>query len=207
MTRVILIRHAEVETSWKLVCYGAMDVELSDAGTESCRQLVENWPRQIQPQRIYHSGLRRTETLARMIGGLFPTVPLLCDERLRERDYGQWQGKTWDEVYDADPNFHDLVHRPDEYRPPGGETTTEMQARVMNWFQAVANRTDLETIVAISHSGPIASLAGFCMGIHPTKWDPWMLKNLDALAIDFNTTDGTSVVTKMGLVGHPCRII
>ncbi len=202
MARVILIRHAEVAARWKSICYGAMDVELSEAGHESCRSVAEQWSKRPHPYRIYHSGLQRTETLARMIGRHFPSVPIISDERLRERNYGQWQGKTWDEVYEADPNFHNLIHHPDDYRPPAGETTTEMQTRVVNWFHAVSRAGDNETIVAISHSGPIAALAGFCLAIPATNWDPWMVKYLDALYFIPHAINGDTTVTRAAAVAQ-----
>ena len=37
---ILLIRHAEVALRWKGICYGAMDVSLSNAGKEASDQLA-----------------------------------------------------------------------------------------------------------------------------------------------------------------------
>ena len=138
MLDVILIRHAEVELSWKSICYGAMDVPLSMDGRTASEKLAATIAATHRPAAIYHSGLVRTAYLAELIGNLCPSIPMIKETRLRERDYGDWQGMTWDEVFQSDPDhFHDLIDDPDRYRPPGGETTTEMQVRMVEWLDAL----------------------------------------------------------------------
>jgi broad specificity phosphatase PhoE len=187
MADLLLIRHAEVESQWKGICYGSMDVALSEAGTEASRSLVMAW--NTRPQCIVHSGLERTRKLAQFFGERFPGVPILEDHRLRERNYGSWEGKSWDAIFESNPDFHDLVHRPATYRPPGGETTLEMQTRVAESFESLIKCRDMEgdhttgPIVAISHSGPIAALAGRLLDIVPTDWTPWMIGYLESLRI------------------------
>jgi len=191
MPEVILIRHAEVALDWKLRCYGAMDIPLSAAGVVQSQQLADEFATKSPPIRIFHSGLQRTKCLASMLGEHFPTVPIIESTALRERDYGWWQGKSWDEVYASDPNFHDVIHQPKTYRPAGGETTYEMQQRVVAWFESLwldpfcipDDPTDMGSgpVIAISHSGPMAALAGHCLELPATEWGPWMVKHLEAL--------------------------
>lgn len=193
MRKVILIRHAEVDPKWKPICYGAMDVPLSAEGFFACAGLAGAVSNDLQPTAIYHSGLMRTKHLADLIGGFFATVSVTSDHRLRERNYGDWQGKTWDNVFQSDPDrFHDLIEDPDHYRPPGGETTTELQARVVEWFDDLCQIPSPSTIIAVSHSGPIAALAGHCLGLHARLWEPWTIGNLQAVEI-VNSSRGKTV--------------
>jgi broad specificity phosphatase PhoE len=198
---LILIRHGEVDVAYKGVCYGAMDVPLSERGAAESQQLAQRIVTQVQPAAIYHSGLTRTQTLAHMIAQRLPNrINVIADNRLRERNYGDWQGTSWDEAYASDPeHFHDLIERPSTYRPPGGETTTEMQMRVVRWYEALTSVADYElqglpsVAIAISHSGPIAALAGYLQDLHPRSWHPWMIGTLGALRIAETSDRGPEI--------------
>lgn len=198
MAELIMIRHAEVEARWKSICYGASDVPLSEAGLLQSQRLADRWKHRPQPICVYHSGVRRTELLARMIAGHFPSLNLVADARLCERDYGDWQGKGWDEVYAADPDFDRLIHQPDSYRPPRGESTSVMQSRIAAWFASVIKSTSEGTVVAISHSGPMAALAGHCLNLHASQWEPWMMKPLEAIRLRWDRCDGKVHVSRDG---------
>lgn len=184
---VMLMRHAEVHPSYRSICYGELDVPLSDEGHAASLCMAKELAESIMPSVIFHSGLSRTEMLAVAVAQHLPRfVPVVEDRRLRERNYGDWQGKTWDEVYRCDPNFHDLIYKPASYRPPGGESTTQMQARVVEWFNSVRGdfaRAEQATILAISHSGPIAALCGNQLQLPARSWQPWMLAPLEGVHI------------------------
>jgi broad specificity phosphatase PhoE len=173
--------------------------ELSDAplswnGISESRMFAERflmkWGSEVvanSPQAhliVFYSGLQRTETLANALVETFGFEKALVDTRLRERNYGQWQGKSWDDAYNSDPeHFHDLVDRPDTYRPPDGETTTEMQQRIVSWYEEISTRFTGAEIVAVSHSGPIAALAGHILHLAANQWSPWIIGNLESIEI------------------------
>jgi len=184
--RVIIVRHGAVEPQWKTICYGAMDVPLCSRWMAESQDLVSSLAK-LRPSLILHSGLTRTHWLAeriadRLLVNGFAAEQVLPDARLRERNFGQWEGRTWDEVFASDPeHFHDLVMKPETYRPPGGETTRQMQLRMLEWFEQLP---PLATIVAISHSGPCASLAGGLLGLPADQWTDWMLGYGEAIVFE-----------------------
>lgn len=200
--RLTLIRHGEVDESFKKICYGKMDVPLSERGRWASLELASEIAKSETPIRIIHSGLARTHFLAETLAANFASASVQpeMDTRLQERDYGRWQGQTWDAVYESDPeHFHDLIEDPDNYRPPGGETTSEMQVRIQSWYNSLCeeltsspNKKSVIDVIAISHSGPIAALAGGLLGLHPRDWGEWMLPNLGRLQVTPN--DPTQII-------------
>ena len=186
---ILLIRHAEVALRWKGICYGAMDVSLSNAGKEASDQLAGKLFNKCKPRAIYHSGLSRTRYLADRIACFGNgDIDVREDTRLRERNYGLWQGLTWDAAYESDPDhFHDLVQKPDTYRPPEGETTSEMQQRMIEWLNE--RESDTYPIIVVSHSGPIAALIGYLQRLHATQWESCMVKNLEAIRLGRNQSE------------------
>lgn len=192
---LILVRHGEVEPVWKSICYGAMDVQLSEVGVRSSLVFADLITRCFRPAWVVHSGLMRTRLLAQAIAEACTEPSMVCEDvRLRERHYGQWQGRSWDEAYASDPeNFHGLIEHPDSYRPPEGETTSEMQTRIVAWYRECFLTKPLrqQPVVVVAHSGPIAALAGHLLQLHARDWQPWTLKPLQAIAVS-NLCPGVS---------------
>lgn len=174
--RLVLVRHGAIAQQWKGICYGSQDVPLCDHWISAAQPLVQQLV-SLGPTNVFHSGLRRSQWLAECVC-VGAGAGIQVDHRLRERNFGQWEGKTWDDVYASDPdNFHGLIDKPDTYRPPGGETTNELQQRVVQWYDEMLGkqRDRMQTLIAITHSGPIAALAGHVLGLHPTQWSPWLV--------------------------------
>src|SRR5262245_3563322 len=96
-TRLLLIRHAEVETRYHGVFGGRIDMDLSSAGHEQALALA-SYLRTRHLDVIYASPMKRVQqTLAPVLANGAPK-PSIRDE-LREVDFGDWTGLTWDEVH------------------------------------------------------------------------------------------------------------
>lgn len=147
-----LVRHPPVAKAWQKRCYGQSDPGLSRQGHEMIAPLVDKLAALI-PDAIIHSDLQRTraiaEPLARRLG-----ITSTADPLWRERDFGTWEGQTWNAIYRASGNAMDgMVNDPDHFRPGGGETTRTLATRIQGTLQ---NLPDVDCIVIISHGGPIA---------------------------------------------------
>lgn len=162
MTDVLLVRHTEVARAWRGRCYGISDMSLSRAGVQAARALVEAWATPVDA--IVHSGLRRTAFLASLLGrrlGLVPTV----DTDWRERDFGEWEGRSWYAIWHASGAAMDgMLSEPDSFRPGGGETTSAMTARAARgWARLPAGR-----VAVVAHAGTIAAIRSQRAGCPPS---------------------------------------
>jgi broad specificity phosphatase PhoE len=91
-----------------------------------------------------------------------------ADLRLRERCFGEWEGRRWDEIHAATGDaMMGMVTAPDSWRPPGGETTFELRDRALAWFRDLPTEGE---IVAITHGGPIAAILGTLRGLPVADW-------------------------------------
>jgi broad specificity phosphatase PhoE len=193
---ITLIRHAQVRAEFKTICYGQKDIELSEDGLSASILMASRMSVELPASLVFHSGLTRTQSLAEALKAASPNlIKIAVDHRLRERDYGRWEGESWDKIFASNSEeFHDLIEKPESYRPPGGETTFELQKRVVAWFEECLALDSIDSIIAVSHSGPIAALAGYLNEAHPRDWGPWMCGYLDQLTIEI---DGPSIKTSM----------
>jgi broad specificity phosphatase PhoE len=151
---IFLVRHPPVVTAWQKRCYGQSDPGLSRHGQSMIAPLVAELA-SLQPDVVVHSGMRRTravaEALARSVG-----VRCIEEPLWRERDFGQWEGKTWNAVYRASGNAMDgMIDAPTVFRPGAtGETTAELVQRVRLALSQIKRGT---ITVIVSHGGPIAA--------------------------------------------------
>lgn len=152
---VILLRHAE--TPWNAAgrYQGWEDIELSCTGRASlpalARSLEDLLPGDFD---LWSSDLRRTVQTARLLFGRDP----IADRRLRELDFGEFSGNTYDEnVARFGQRFEDWVRHRGHPAPPGGERLEDFLRRTRAWLDAV--RRSGRSVVTVTHGGVIRALA------------------------------------------------
>lgn len=166
MTRaVLLVRHTQVARAWRSRCYGQSDMGLSRDGAAHRRALAPElaaW----SPEIIVHSGLRRARLLAEAVAAL-AGAPAHADPQWQERDFGSWEGRSWDAIYRATGNAMDgMIDAPDHFRPGDGETTMELARRSLAAFDTLpAGR-----VLVVTHGGPIAAILGTRQGVAVRDW-------------------------------------
>src|SRR5688572_10944789 len=97
-TRLYLLRHGEVEARYHRVFGGRIDMELSPLGHDQVKAAADYFQRH-PPHVMYASPMKRVQqTLAPLVKwtGLNPIVI----EGLREVDFGEWTGLSWEQVYE-----------------------------------------------------------------------------------------------------------
>jgi broad specificity phosphatase PhoE len=96
-TRLLLIRHAEVEARYQGVFGGRIDMDLSPRGHQQAAALAK-YLHQRPLNAIYASPMKRVQqTLAPLLLNGAPKPVILPD--LREVDFGDWTGLAWEEVH------------------------------------------------------------------------------------------------------------
>jgi broad specificity phosphatase PhoE len=154
MARLILVRHPPVAKAWAGRCYGQSDMGLSREGQTMLAPLAVRLAA-LEPDMILHSGMRRTRVLADMLGRC--TVGVVMEDcQWRERDFGNWEGRTWNSIYRETGDAMDgMIEAPGSFRPgDNGETTYEMVERVRGALAALSRQG---CIAIIAHGGPIAA--------------------------------------------------
>ncbi|MEZ5596273.1 MAG: histidine phosphatase family protein [Pseudomonadales bacterium] len=137
MKTIYIVRHGETEWNAERRMQGRLDSPLNDNGREQAyrhgRTLVELGGVDF----IVASPSGRTRETTAIINR-FLGVPVEYDERLMERDCGNWSGFTVDEIAAMDPGEWWLRDRdPYFHRPPGGENLPDVIDRVVTPLQRV----------------------------------------------------------------------
>jgi broad specificity phosphatase PhoE len=112
---------------------------------------------------IYASPLERTRETAEIVGQhLSLPVNILGD--LAELDFGEWTGKTFDEVR-KDPRWPAWASHRSLSCIPGGETMREVQRRVVEAIMEMREQHPSEAVVVVSHGDVIRAALVFALGM------------------------------------------
>ena len=155
MTRLLLIRHGEPEDDARGRCYGRLDVGLSSAGVEAATRLARGL-RDVELAAVYTSPRRRA---AQTAAALHPAP--IVDDRLRELDFGELEGRRYDEIASERPAFYEAwMETPTRVRFPGGESYAELRARVDAAVAEIVAARRGQTCALVAHGGVVrAALA------------------------------------------------
>lgn len=104
---------------------------------------------------VVSSDLLRARATAEAIAGERPR--LTPSPGLRELNFGAWEGRSFQDVWQDDPDLaRSYWERPGDVAPPGGESWNALAARVHAAVDEIAAEVaGAEDIVAVAHLGPI----------------------------------------------------
>ena len=147
-----LMRHGAPLKSGLLL--GQTDMPTSDAGCSACFERG----RGLAVETIISSDLQRARRPADLIAA-WQDLPVRCDARWRELDFGLWNGSNPDDLPQTE--LAAFWADPDRYPPPGGETWSATLDRV----GAALADIDRPALV-LAHAGSIRAALSALLG-----WD------------------------------------
>lgn len=154
MTRVYLVRHADVENP-RRVLYGHLPgFPLSERGRAQAVDLGRRL-RGRGIRRILHSPLERAVETARLISEELPEpVPLTAEPGLVEAEFGRYlQGVPYWQIPVRRPLW--LVHKARRGLLPGDEAIEQLGGRVVDLVHRVARQHPEEASLLVSHADPL----------------------------------------------------
>ena len=170
MVRLILVRHGETAWNAHQRYQGVTDVALSAKGQRQAQALAPRLSGETIDA-IYSSDLQRAWQTAATIAGAC-RLPVHAEPRLREANFGLWEGLTYDEIkrdypealtsWEADPFM---------VSPPGGESLSALGGRVNNLLEEIRRRCQENTLLLVAHGGSLQVFLCAALGLVPrTQW-------------------------------------
>ena len=152
---IVLIRHTSVAHP-RGFCYGDLDVDVSSNFEQESTGLKAKLAN-YKPDKVYSSPLQSCTKLTDVLFENYQT-----DNRLKELNYGIWEGLTWDEI-NVPENSNWIFHNPSTVLE-NGESFELQQKRVVACFNEIVNSNDSK-IALVVHGGVIRSLISHLLGI------------------------------------------
>ncbi len=158
---IFLVRHGQSESNLHKFFDGWYDSPLTDLGIKQASLLKKRLSKE-RIDAVFSSDLQRAR---RTVELLEMSVPVFYSSALREISYGELEGKVWADNKDY------LVYHTDPYiRPNGGENAFDMQKRVIDYFEKVVLRSGKESVLIVSHHGPLVLLGAYLLGLPIENW-------------------------------------
>ncbi len=156
MKNVYLIRHGESEYNAKKIIQGHIDTNLSPKGFVQAR-LVGEYLQKFNIQKIISSDLRRAYQTATVIGDILDIQPEI-DERIREMHFGEWEGRTYEHIYQNNlQDFQNWLKNPVACPLPSQEDVEEFIKRLNSFLKDLKNMEE-ENIAVVAHGGSIQGI-------------------------------------------------
>lgn len=164
VTRLLLVRHAQTKEEAHGRCYGTLDIGLSVRG-QRYAQLLARTLDSIPLAAVYTSPRERAVATAAPLAVAHGLTPIV-DDALRELDFGDFEGRTYDEIASRHPElYRQWMETPTLVQFPGGESYARLRVRALAAMEAIRGRHDGETFAIVSHGGVLRAMLAGCLSI------------------------------------------
>jgi probable phosphoglycerate mutase len=177
ITRLVAVRHGETAWNVDTRIQGQLDIGLNDNGRWQARRVGQALA-QEQVHAIYASDLQGAWHTAQSISESTGT-PVRPEPGLRERRFGLFEGKTFQEIEAAWPEHaHHWRKRIPEWAPPeGGESLLALRERVRDTVHQIAAQHPGQCVVIVAHGGVLDALYRLATGQDVDAPRTWELPN------------------------------
>lgn len=159
-TLIDLVRHGEAEGGSRLRGRGTDD-PLTALGWRQLEQALagaDGW------DCVVTSTLQRCRAFAAVLARDHG-VNCRVERRLDEYDFGRWEGRAFDELWQADGDrLAAFFGNPDAVVPPGGEAAETFRARVRAAWSELIHQYAGSRVVVIGHGGVLRQIVADVLG-------------------------------------------
>lgn len=149
---------------------GTTDESLCAEGKDAICQ--RNYP---EAEAVFASPLRRCRETAQLI---WPSMPVICCEKLRECDFGEFENKNYKELSN-NPAYQAWVDSYGTLPFPGGESQEEFKERCCEGFCAILEeirQKGWKKVAFVVHGGTIMSILE-AYAVPQEEFYHWQVKN------------------------------
>jgi alpha-ribazole phosphatase len=171
---IYLIRNGLTEANLQGRYIGHTDVPLSENGKKQLIALREDceYP---EPEAVFSSPMKRCVETAQII---YPEAEIIPMNDLIECNFGEFEGKTADELKDH-PVFRSWLAGEPDVEPPFGESNGAFQKRVCVCFGKIVEglmKTGIRKAAVVTHGGVIMTILS-SFGLPEAPAHEWITPN------------------------------
>lgn len=193
-----LVRHGAAEGAAGRCIGSRTDLPLSVSGAGDVAGLFSEWD--APPGRLISSDLLRARHSADVLAREWD-CEVETDPRLREMDFGEWDGRAWDDLEAADgERLGAWMADWAAVRAPGGESFADVIARAAAWAAELPRG---ETIVAVAHAGSIRALLCHLLDLPPERAFRFRVDPARASAVRIGSVGAEALFVNAGHVPAP----
>ncbi|MCJ7433568.1 MAG: alpha-ribazole phosphatase [Anaerolineales bacterium] len=200
--RFLLARHGQTEWNAQKRFMGQLDIPLDETGRAQVAALGTRLKDEHMDM-IYASDLSRAwDTALAIQARLASHASIKPESRLREMNFGDWQGLTYAEIQERDPQ--NLAHWEEDrlhHAPPNGETLLAFSERVVSAYREWCAAHAEQKILLVGHGGSLQLLLAHALGLSPDKF--WQLHLSNASLTDLRVYESGAI---LNLLNDTCHL-
>jgi broad specificity phosphatase PhoE len=198
-TVTALLRHGQTPMSVQKRYAGRTDAPLTEVGVQQAAAAAKRLA-SAGLGVIVTSPLLRTVQTAQVVAAVTGAA-VVTDDGFRETDFGAWEGLTFAEVRERWPAEISAWMADPEVAPPGGESFTDVSARVTEALGRVLAARAGQTVLIVSHVTPIKMLVAAALLAPPAALYRMHLDVAALSEIDWYA-DGPAVLRSFNDTSH-----
>jgi broad specificity phosphatase PhoE len=163
-TRLLLIRHGEIERRYQSAFGGRLDINLSARGRAQARTLAD-FLRSKTITAVYASPMKRVQQTFAPSRKHHPAKAVVMPG-LREIDFGDWTGFGWDAVrekFGIQP--YEWLDKIELGVVPNGESTVHFRKRVEPCLRKIIRENHGKTVAIFCHGGVIRMMLALLLDL------------------------------------------
>lgn len=199
-TRLILLRHGQTPLSVQRRYSGRGNPALTELGLRQAAGAADRLAADTDITAVVSSPLQRAVTTAEAVATRLG-LGVEIDDGFIETDFGSWEGLTFTEAAERDPDVHRRWLADVDLAAPDGESFTQVTQRVVAAKDLLLQRYPAQTVLVVSHVTPIKTLLRDALRAGPEILFRLHL-DLASVSIAEFYPDGGSVVRLVNDTGH-----
>ena len=158
-----VVRHGQTAWNAAKLLQGSTDIPLNETGLRQARETAELL-RDVPVDRIFLSPLARAAETGRIIAE-GRNVPVTTDDRIRERGYGEFEGKTKNKE-----SYARLWAYTKNYSFESAENVRACFARIYTFLDEIREKYPDETVLIATHAGVAKVVHCYACGMESDAW-------------------------------------
>jgi probable phosphoglycerate mutase len=163
LTRFVLVRHAAHNLAGDVLAGQTPGVYLSVQGQQQVQRLADRLAL-LPIAAVYSSPLDRTMQTAQALASRF-NLPVQASDSFAEIDFGEWSGKSFDELAN-DPRWQAWNRFRSSAPLPDGSLMLAVQLRAVAALQRLCRQYPDQMVAIVSHADVIKAVVAHYLGVH-----------------------------------------
>ncbi|MGH3804373.1 MAG: bifunctional RNase H/acid phosphatase, partial [Pseudonocardiaceae bacterium] len=166
-TRLLMLRHGQTEHSAQRRYSGRGDLPLTELGERQATAAAARLSTADGVTAVISSPMLRARQTAKPVADALG-VPLNVHDGLIETDFGAWEGLTFTEARERDPDLHTRWITDTSVAAPDGESMDAVHRRVRRVRDQLIAEYGGATLVVVTHVTPIKALLRMALDAGPS---------------------------------------
>ena len=167
--KIYVARHGQTQLNAENRVCGSTDIPLTELGLQQAQVLADN-AADCDIDVIIASTMIRARQTAQAVADRY-SLPVITDSRLREQDFGRWEGTSRDDAqYQAEKRKYISKHS-------GGESVFQLAQRVYNRMDDIVKNYRGKNVLIVCHGGVCRTIRSYFQDMENEEYSSYSPDN------------------------------